>query len=77
MEKLGAFLISLVIALIVFNAVLVVISLTIGIPFLSNQPDARGIIIAAGGLIIAAYLGILTFKKVYRYFKSELRNLEK
>jgi len=75
MKKIGAFLISLIIATIVFNIVFALIALTIGLPFISTHANAVNILIAVIGLIIASYSGILTFKRMFRYFKKEFQNI--
>ena len=73
--KCFIFSMSVVIALIAAQMIMAVFVVILYAPYLSNLPNLVSAVIFLIGIIIAIYISILCFKKVFRYLKDEFQNV--
>jgi amino acid permease len=73
MKKLFCISMSIVIAIIVVNAVFIATLFIVSIPIVAKLPQGVLIVIATLGLILAIIMGIIIFKKIYSYIKEETK----
>lgn len=71
MKKLFIFFISLVIATIVVQAIVIAVIAVLKISFISNLPKIVSILIFIIGFSSGIFCGFLSFKKLFRYLKEE------
>ena len=73
--KCFIFSMSAVIASIAAQMIMAVFVVILYAPYLSNLPNFVSAVIFLVGIIIAIYVCILCFKKVFRYLKNEFQNV--
>ena len=75
MKRLTILSISIVIAIIVANTIIALLVMILHFSSKSNLPDIINIIIFILGFSIAIFFGLLSFKKIFKFLQSELKNL--